>query len=191
MTKDNQYSWLEILRTGDIAGIKALYAKFQPGIVKWVVNNRGDEEEAKDVFQEAVLVVYKKLNNEGLELHTATFSTYLFAISKKIWLKKLEKQGKSMVTFDAPPELIDDSDWDAVLQEEERYRLFRKKFNSLTDNCRQLLSLFFAKTPMKEIIAIMGFGSVEYAKKRKFQCKEHLVALVRSDAGFDDLKLEK
>lgn len=46
--------------------------------------------------------------------------------------------------------------------------------------------LFFDKTSMDEIARIMNYASEGYAKKRKFQCKEHLLQIVKADATFLD-----
>jgi RNA polymerase sigma factor (sigma-70 family) len=178
--------WLEVLRTNDRKGIHELYEQFLPRIVKYVVANQGREEEARDIFQEAILIIFKKAKDKDFKL-SAAFFTYLYAVCRNLWLKRLEKKGKMRVTDSEIPELMDESEWELVIEEEERYRLFRSKFQSLSENCQQLLSLFFKKTPMKEIAEIMGFASVQYAKKRKFQCKEHLVALVRNDERYSNL----
>ena len=186
MTKDSAQFWLDILRSGDRQGIARMYEQFLPRIEKLVTSNSGTSDDARDIFQEAIIVIYKKVSNENLTL-SASFFTYLYAVCRNLWLKKLQKRGKMMVTNDEPTEQMDVSDWESVMQEEGRYRLFRSKFNELSDNCRQLLGLFFKKTSMQEIVSIMGFGSVAYAKKRKFQCKEKLVALVKNDPGFKNL----
>ena len=73
------------------------------------------------------------------------------------------------------------------MEEEERYRLYRAKFRELSENCRRVMSLYFQKVPMEEIAQLMGFASVNYAKKRKYQCKEKLVSLVRADESFSQL----
>ena len=187
MTQEDSQYWLDILQSGDRRGVQQMYDRFLPAITKHITTNQGNDEDALDVFQEAILIIYKKMNNgEGLTL-TASFFTYLFAICKKLWLKKLEKRKKIRVTNYETPELRDEDNWEEVIQEEERFRLFRAKFRELSENCQQLLSLFFKKTPMTEIVEIMGYASVQYAKKRKFQCKEKLVELVQNDAAYNSL----
>lgn len=186
MEKKDKQNWLAILSSSNSVGISLLYQEFLPSIVNLVTTNNGTDEEAMDVFQEAIIVVYKKSKEDDFVL-SSSFFTYLYAVSKNIWLKRLTKKGKPTVTFSELPELMDEDDFNNTILEEERYRLFRSKFRNLSDNCRQLLSLFFKKTPMKEIVDLMGFGSVQYAKKRKFQCKQNLVKLVKSDPNFKDL----
>ncbi|MEO1262776.1 MAG: sigma-70 family RNA polymerase sigma factor [Bacteroidota bacterium] len=187
MAKDKAQNWLKVLRSGDRRGVQQIYEQFLPGIVKLVTSNHGSREQAIDVFQEAILIIFKKSKEESFSLESSFF-TYLYAISRNLWLKKLEKNKKNLVTFSHLPEPMSTDDFDTLILEEERYRLFRSKFRQLSDNCQQLLSLFFKKTPMVDIVRIMGFGSVQYAKKRKFQCKEKLVKLVKDDIEYNNLK---
>ena len=42
---------------------------------------------------------------------------------------------------------------------------------------------------MEEIVKRLGLSSVGYAKKKKFKCKEKLVALVKQDGRYLELKL--
>jgi hypothetical protein len=100
----------------------------------------------------------------------------------------LRKKRNSVVTFSEDWEYTDDTELEAIIQEEERYRLFRAKFRLLSDQCRKLLSLFFQKVPMKEIVSRLQMSSISYAKKRKFQCKEKLIALIRDDQQYQSLK---
>ncbi|MCD4736448.1 MAG: hypothetical protein K8R53_10415, partial [Bacteroidales bacterium] len=48
-------------------------------------------------------------------------------------------------------------------------------------DCRQILKMFFAKHSLKEIAAVMGFSSTDYAKFRKYQCKEMLKKKILND----------
>ena len=186
MAKENAQYWLEILKKGNSQSVQQIYQQFLPGIVKLVTNNNGSHDQAVDVFQEAILIIFKKSKENGFRLESSFF-TYLYAISRNLWLKKLEKNKRMKVTFSNLPEPISTDEFNIIMLEEERYRLFRSKFSLLSEKCQQLLTLFFKKTPMTEIVEIMGFGSVQYAKKRKFQCKEKLVKLVKEDVEFKNL----
>lgn len=74
-----------------------------------------------------------------------------------------------------------------IMEEEERFRLYRAKFRKLSESCRKVMSLYFQKVPMEEIAKLMGFSSEGYAKKRKYQCKEKLIGLIREDRSFNEL----
>jgi hypothetical protein len=66
--------------------------------------------------------------------------------------------------------------------------LYREKFQLLGDDCQKLLTLYFEKKNMEDIAKAMGFGSEGYARKRKFQCKEKLTKLIKSDERYGELK---
>lgn len=168
-------------------GIEQIYTKYQPRIIRYVRENNGTVGDGEDLFQESLIVIFKQARAQQLEL-TVSFYTYLFAVAKRLWLKKLRKKRKSGVTFSEDLEYIDDNQLEIILLEEERHSLFRAKFRALSGQCRQLLNMFFQKVPMKDIVKRMGLSSVSYAKKRKFQCKEKLIALIKEDDQFDELK---
>lgn len=179
---------IQAILDNDARGIAKIYNAYRPRIVKYVVSNNGSAADGEDVFQEAIIVIFKQARKEDFQL-TAQFYTYLFAICKRVWLKKLRQKGQyTEVTFGEDVEYIDESDLEALLEEELKHQLFRDKLRALGQQCQQLLRLFFRKTSMKEITEIMQFSSVNYTKKRKFKCKEQLTKLVREDDQFNALR---
>src|ERR1035437_5799559 len=86
---DNQY--IEGLRLSDNAVIHTIYKKFYPTIMRMVLNNNGTEQEAKDVFQESILVLYHHVQKQSFIL-TCALQTYLYSIAKRLWLKQLHKK---------------------------------------------------------------------------------------------------
>ena len=186
MTKQLDQHYFDASLKGDKQGIKEIYRVFLPKITQFVKKNNGTEEDAKDIFQEAIIVLFKKIREGNFQL-TSAFYTYLYGICRNLWLQKLQKNYKKTVTFSNDREFKDETDFELIMQSEERYQLFRSKFRELSDNCSKILQLFFQRVPMKEIVSRMGFSSLSYAKKRKFECKEKLVALIQNDPKFKTL----
>jgi hypothetical protein len=81
-----------------------------------------------------------------------------------------------------------DDNIEADLEKVDEQNLFWSAFQQLGEECQKLLRLFFDKEKMAKIAEMMGYGSEGYAKKRKFQCKEKLVELIKTDRRFDELK---
>ena len=178
--------YLEAILRGNSEGIKKIYREYLPRITKFVLSNHGDEEDAKDIFQEAIIIIFKKIKKEKLDLKSSFF-TYLYAVCKNLWLKKLRESKKSGVTFPDEMEYKLTESWEETIITENRFRLYRAKFRDLSENCQKLLRLFFNRTPMKDIVKILEMNSISYAKKRKFQCKEKLVNLIRQDSEYKNL----
>lgn len=180
--------YIEAILKGDKKGIKAIYTSFLPRITNYIKKNSGTADDAKDVFQEALIVLFKKARQDNFKL-TSAFYTYLFGIARNIWGNRLQQAGRRPTTsIPEEKEFADVNEFEEVIQEEERYQLFRSKLRAMGEDCQKLLKLFFKKVPMKEIVGLMGYSSVSYAKKRKFQCKEKLVSLVRKDPKFNTLR---
>jgi RNA polymerase sigma factor (sigma-70 family) len=179
---------IEGIRDGDPGTMRNIYKLYADRIVNMVKQNSGSEEEGRDLFQEALMVVYHQAQ-KGLELQ-ASFYTYIYAVSRRLWLKQLRKKSRTGVTLDENWELKDDS---ASVEEDITHKnqmtLFQQSFKKLGEDCQKVLSFFFEKKSMDFIMEQMGFSSISYTKKRKFQCKEKLVELVKSDPSFEELKV--
>ncbi|QZE13257.1 sigma-70 family RNA polymerase sigma factor [Halosquirtibacter laminarini] len=155
----------------------------------YIQRNSGTEEDANDIFQEALIVVYRKVQEPSFSL-TCSFETYLYAICRNLWLKELHNRDR------IPQELIGDAlfnefeledDIENVILMNDRYRLYQKHFELMGEDCKKLMTLFLKKVPLKDIARVMGLKSEQYAKKKKFRCKEALVKSIQSDVEFNHI----
>ena len=168
--------------------LEAVYDSIFPSIMRMVVKNSGSKEDAEDIFQESLVVVYRRLELGSLQLECA-LKTYLYAVCRNLWMEKLRKTDKFYSIKDTYPELIDlDADTLLAMEREERYALYREHFEYLGPDCKKLLRLFFEGISMKEIAEEMDYSSEKYARKKKFLCKEHLIELIKSDPRFNELR---
>ncbi|GAB5527667.1 MAG: hypothetical protein Roseis2KO_55390 [Roseivirga sp.] len=185
--KDHDY--LEGLRNADNAVLRQLYDKFLPPVVRLVESNSGSRDDALDIFQEAVMVLYRKVKQADFQL-TSALSTYIYAICRNHWMKRLNKKSFSEVSIQDDGVYKSDEDFIQEMEAQEKYRLFKNKMLKLGDDCRRILELFFNGTTMEKIANECNLSSIGYAKKRKFQCKEQLLSMIRADARFEELKYQ-
>jgi RNA polymerase sigma factor (sigma-70 family) len=185
---DRDYEWLEAIRSGDKKGLTQLYQYVMPSIVKLVIRYGGTEEHARDLFQDTILILYKKLQYSEITL-TSSFSTFFIAICRNLWANHLKKKSNNHVTFsDDIKSMYDDQpDWYEVEEQSLQTRMLYKALNKLGDDCRQLLELFFQKVPMDEIMIRMKYGSYEYVRRRKFMCKNKLIEFIKNDPSYKEL----
>ena len=179
--------FLHGLISQDPQALQAAYQRFYPGIAQHVQAKGGRAEDAEDVFQEAMVVVFRKLQDPDFEL-TCSLGTFLFGVSKKIWLNQASRRGRHPVQPLDDLEVAQAADIDTELERTERNRLFRAKLKQLGADCQKVLRLFFAGTPMTEIAQQMGYASESYAKKRKFQCKQKLTDLIKADPRYQEMR---
>lgn len=189
-TKSEQDQLLiEGLMNSDHKSIEKLYDLVLPSIIFWVKRNNGSETDGRDIFQEALLALFRKLKESKDEFHlTCTLKSYLFIICKNIWFTKLRDNRKYSSNQIGEVETVGlDDDMIERIHQLEKQQLFFKYFDLLGESCKQILQWYFDKVPMKEIAARMK-TSESYVKKRKFVCKEKLVKAVRADEKYDELK---
>jgi len=162
--------------------IRFVYREYSGMIERMVINKGGDVERAKDIFQEAMLVIYTRLMKGELKL-SCTFSTYLYAVCKNLWFHTIRKEKEYLVEDLPEPAGISESGSDGYYSEQFT-ELFWHHFNRLSEDCRKLLELHFMKTPLHDIMRIMGYSSEHYTADRKYKCKKSLITKIRTDPAF-------
>lgn len=182
--RDNSY-YIGGIKENKFAVLQDIYKDFSTQIESMVLKNSGNSEDAEDIFQEGLLVIFKKLQNDELEL-TSSFGTYLYAVCRFIWLKKLNKKRKSQVTLTEIPELTDDTKLDEQLVEVQKRSVFEKHFQALSEECRKVLQMHFNKIKGSEIAERMGY-SLDYVKRKKYKCKNNLIEKIKSDHLYKEL----
>ena len=186
------YSNLDLLNgilRNDTIVLQFIYKNFYSKINFFIKKNSGDDDDANDIFQEAIIIIYRKLKANELVLD-CTFETYLYSVCRFLWLKQLEKRKiekeKIKDNHDYHEDIYDDG-LEKVADLNERYRLYQKHFINLGKDCQKVLQLYFDKVPLKNIAQIMGFKSEKYAKKRKFKCKEYLIKSIKQDLEYSKI----
>jgi RNA polymerase sigma factor (sigma-70 family) len=173
------------LKKKDSGVIRYVYKEYYPTIKYLITTNSGTETDAEDVFQDALVVLFKKITREDLIL-TSSFKTFLYSICRNLWLQRLDRRvfSDEFLEMEDLGELQDNLHFDQSEEEHEKYRLFQQHFIKLSEDCQKILQLFLGKTSLKEIAEIMGFKTEKYAKTRKFMCKEKLKNSIINDPNF-------
>lgn len=153
-----------------------------------IITNSGNEEDAKDVFQEAMVVLYRKLKIKNI-VFTSSLSTYLYSVARLIWLKEIHRKSKHHVDFkDTLDEYIkQDIELPDLIERNERYKLYREKFEQLSEDCKTILRMFLNNIPIREITLSMGYSSDQHTKNRRYRCKKTLINRIRNSEKFKEL----
>lgn len=176
---------LDGLKKRDSGIIRYVYKEYYPTIKFLITTNSGTETDAEDVFQDALVVLFKKIAREDLIL-TSSFKTFLYSICRNLWLQRLDRRvfSNEFLEMEDLSELQENLYLEQPEEEHDKYRLFQQHFLRLSDDCQKVLQLFLGKTSLKEIAEIMGFKTEKYAKTRKFMCKEKLKNSIINDPNF-------
>src|SRR5512138_2824692 len=87
------------LKQKNEACIRYLYKEYFPMVLFMVEKNNGVYEDAEDVFQDGLVVLYKKLKQDKIRL-SCTVKTFLYSVCRNIWLRRLARKGKVVLHDD-------------------------------------------------------------------------------------------
>lgn len=186
MQNNSPTSTLNLLVQGDHKTIKGLYADVLPKVVSFVMKNKGNKDDANEIFQDALYLLIVRAKANSFTIKTS-FDAYLFTVCKNLWYKKLNKSKKE-VRNDGIFELKENEDNDlASILFQERWDLFEETFSKLNDKCKLLLKEYFGKVPYSVIVEKFSYANENAAFQRVFKCKTRLKELIKRDPRYKNL----
>lgn len=170
---------LERISRGDERMLDHLYKKYYRMMTKIVLSNNGSEDEAKDVYQEALLAFWQKAASGKLVL-TSKISTYLYSICLNQWRKELDRKSR------LSSEEVDKEEFQTH-DAKERLKIVMDCIGQLGDVCKKVLTYYyFDGMGMPEIAEKMNFANTDTAKTKKYKCKKKLDSLIKSKYTTED-----
>jgi len=168
---------LGILNNSEEA-LNKLYAGYYPMVLQFILNNNGDEDDAKDVYQEAIIVLYNKIKTGNFEL-SSKLKTYLYSVSRRIWLKKLSQQSRKTSNIaDFEDVLAVDEDLEQHEQKDLQFDQMKVALEGLGEPCKTIIQDFYIHSlSMQEICEKFGYTNTDNAKTQKYKCLQRLKKL--------------
>ncbi|MFH6982951.1 RNA polymerase sigma factor [Marinoscillum sp. 108] len=164
---------LEKIAKGDETALDYLYKKYYRMMTNLVLKNNGTEEEAKDVYQEALLAFWQKAISGKLVL-TSKISTFLYSICLNQWRKELDRKSR------LSNEEVDSEEFQGHDQNE-RYKIVMQCISELGDTCKRILTYYyFDGLNMTDIAEKLNFANTDTAKTKKYKCKKKLDSLIKA-----------
>lgn len=178
---------LEKLRNRDRSAIEYLCSNTFKVIENYVRKNGGQAEDARDIFQDAVLVLFDKLRKKDVQIEKSVLA-YFIGIARYLMLRKKTKEARIPLDQFTDINLNDIKELEIIAAKREQYELFYKHYERLDKDCKRILQLFFDKKTMTEIRRLMGLSSIAYAKKKKFVCQKRLINSIKTDSLYNELR---
>ncbi|GAB3948801.1 hypothetical protein GCM10028805_24030 [Spirosoma harenae] len=175
------------LANGSDDALTQLYRRYFPMVLHFVANNSGTDDDAKDIYQEVLIVLYEKVRSGSLELH-CQLKTYIYSVSRRLWLKQLAHKSRFMVrdvetpaSNEAALEQLDD-DLSVHEERDQQFELMADSLNRLGEPCRTLLEDFYIQhLSMQDITEKFGYTNADNAKTQKYKCLMRLKRLFFSE----------
>lgn len=180
----NDDSLFERFSQGDPEAINQIYREAYPFCARFIKANSGTEEDAKDMFHDALMILHQKVRKDDFELRVA-LKTYLFSIVRKLWLKKLRNQRSQGQAFDIEETAeewltFSDEELKRKIEKEEKLEKAKGALDRLGEECRELLlDYYFGKMKMKEIAEKLNL-SEKYVRLKKYRCMQRLIDDINS-----------
>ncbi|MCF8380474.1 MAG: sigma-70 family RNA polymerase sigma factor [Bacteroidales bacterium] len=177
---------LDGIRSHDHNVLNYIYAETLPVIENMIINSGGSLTHAKDVFQDAMIVVYRKIDNEGLSLH-CKFTTYMYSVCRNLWLQELKYGDRALTNSIRNYEKVSEPE-DASEYKNEMYEVFDDHIKDLSPDCQKILRLHFENCSIDEIMEAMEYKNTHYTIDRKYRCKQSLVKRIINDPRYIDIR---
>lgn len=182
--------YIEGLANNNSVIIQSIYKKFVPKVISYIRNNSGDEDQAQDVVQEIMILLFNQAKANKLQL-TCPFDAYFFLLCKRKWLNELKKVSNKGVTINEDFTSNNEPTEDMIAQTEvfeEKQQLFDAMFQKLGEKCQELLKLSFTIKSMEEVAAKLNV-TYGYVRKKKSLCTGQLTQWIQENSRFKSLKI--
>jgi RNA polymerase sigma factor (sigma-70 family) len=168
---------LGILNNSEEA-LNKLYTGYFPMILQFILNNNGDEDDAKDVYQEGIIVLYNKIKSGNFEL-SSKLKTYIYSVCRRIWLKKLSQQSKrSNDISDFEDVIAVETDVEHHEEKDQQFEKMQSTLLHLGEPCKTIIQDFYINNlSMQEICEKFGYTNADNAKTQKYKCLQRLKKL--------------
>ena len=162
-----------------------MYKEYRGVIQNVVLKNNGDQQDAEDIFQDGIIVLYNQAKKPNFELNCAV-KTYLYSICRNLWLKKLRKFNRVVELTDSIKQhvTIEESQLKTLEVTEEK-EILAGYLDQLSEGCHKILKYFyFEKKKMAEIADLMDLANEQGAKNKKSMCMKKLRSLMKASKYF-------
>ncbi|HEY6062224.1 MAG TPA: sigma-70 family RNA polymerase sigma factor, partial [Chitinophagaceae bacterium] len=140
---NNEKALLEGLAASDKKAIETIYRENFNMVQSLVINNNGSSDDAKDVFQEAMIVLYERVRSGTFELN-CQIKTYMYSVCRRLWLKRLQQLNRHSPPVESLEIFVPVED--EIEEHEKRnseFEMMDKAISSLGEPCKSLLEAYY------------------------------------------------
>ena len=183
MAKDfSEKDLLKGLATNNKKAVETLYKENYNMVQSLVVNNNGTPDDARDVFQEAMIVLYENAKSNTFELN-CLIKTYLYSVARRLWLKRLSHAKKWVGELKEDQETVAvEEEVETHAQQDNHFTLMEKSLSGLGEPCKSLLEAYYLRKKSMTVIADkFGYTNADNAKNQKYKCLMRLKKIFFSE----------
>ncbi len=176
---------IECLRTRQSYVVKYLSDRYLPMIRLMVFQMGGTMEDAKDVFQDGLIIMLEKIDSDDFIL-TCKFKTFLYAVCENLWKSVLDKRQAAVNYFSRRNEDEFDSDFSEIHDNRVYEEIFYEVFDTLDPACQRILKLYWEEMTPDQIAEKLGVTN-GYVRKKKSEAQAQLVSKIKQHPAYREI----
>jgi len=168
---EHDKSLLEGLAKQDSGIIDRIYRDNYTMVQSLILSNNGSSDDAADIFQEGMIVLYEKSLLTGFELN-CQLKTFLYSVCRRLWLKKLQKNQRFITNADNVEDaIVVEEELELHEKREADLGIMEAAMNKIGEPCKSLLNAYYIqKKQMQQIAGEFGYTNADNAKTQKYKC---------------------
>lgn len=155
--------------------LNKLYKAYFAMVLQFILNNNGSEDDAKDVYQEGIIILYNKIKTGDFEL-SSKLKTYIYSVCRRIWLKKLAQNSKKAGNItDYEDVFVVEEDVEEHEEKDLQFVKMQSALDHLGEPCKTIIQDFYIHNlSMQDICEKFGYTNTDNAKTQKYKCLQRL-----------------
>lgn len=157
-------------------------------MVRLMVTQKGGSlEDAKDIFQEGLMIMLEKIDNKDFVI-TCKFKTFLYSVCENLWKMVLVKRQAATNYFARRNDNDDEdgADFSELIDNNLYENLFWEVFETMDDSSKKILKLYWQEMSPQEIADKLGFSN-GYVRKKKSEAQALLTERVKNHPQYKRL----
>jgi RNA polymerase sigma factor (sigma-70 family) len=170
---------IECLRERKSYVVHYLSVRYMPMIRLMVTRTGGSSEDAKDIFQEGLMIILEKLDSREFSL-TCKFMTFLYCVCEKLWKATMAKKQAAANYLRNMAVYKNDNagDFTDRIDDEVYKKIFIDVFRSLDPVSRKVLKMHCQNKTHQEIANELGY-TYGYIRKKKYRAQIKMAEKVK------------
>ena len=149
-----------------------LYKKAFPAVAHYVNRMGGTFDEAQDVFQDALVIYYEKVQASSI---CVSEKAYLLGIAKHLWSQAYKANSKNQP--------LEDTDMQAEQDEQPSTGKLMHYLETAGQKCMELLkAYYYDHLPVGDVATLFGYTGIRSATVAKYKCLEKVRDKVKQNS---------
>jgi RNA polymerase sigma factor (sigma-70 family) len=176
---------IECLKNRQSYVVRYLSDRYMPMIRLMVFRMGGTLEDAKDIFQDGLIIMLEKIDNGNFVL-TCKFRTFLYVVCENLWKSILDRRKAANNYFSRRTDEDTDNDFTEIQDNRLYEDIFYEVFDNLDPACQNILKLYWEELTPDQIADKLGVTN-GYVRKKKSEAQAQLIARIKKHPAYKEI----